>query len=1191
MRRIDITFIVDLLPSVIEEAQEVVADEGVEPEAEGFESEEADEGVEPEAEDMEAGSEEEGSEEERFENDIAGNASSEEEGIEEPVIEFDLEGAHRTIRIDTSALNKPKIILSEAILDRLIESLAQMQAVKIQFGVNAEFIKDGEIKTARISNRAVPYSDTFLENGVNDLNEKMAIRAELGSSWKLSRILEVFLTLIKITTVSRLSGRSYIPTPEAFKGKKAIINVQNNDNLCFLYSILAKLKENVVPGHRHRVQHYLPYLKDLKYDEKDMPMKFCNIPKFERANPGLAINVLSYFEDDINFDKNDDVAFKHPFLSIIHRTKVEGVDPIYLLLLEDKTTFHYVYVSNLQKLMNCHKNDVCVERIQSIWCKNCLNGFRLQTAFDKHQILCKNNQLGTTMYLMPTETQLEFTDWSKTINPPFVIYADFESVLVPDEVHHQKHLPIAAGMLLLNNFTGNRTYYQFIGPDCIYDFLVQVKEILTGIVIPYFANEGRTKMLPLSWLENQEYRAATICYLCQKNINKKVKDHDHFSGKYLGPACNKCNLARRLKTVLHIVFHNLRGYDLHHILKHGLSKFPKWSLSCIPNSTEKFLSLIVWTEKATVRFIDSLQFLNASLANAVKTLTELPITNSEFQGSIMDTKGIFPYDFATSLSVLQNTTELPPIWANVTEAEYDKAQQIWQEYGCRTLLDYMCIYLKLDVTLLADVFQQFRAKSVDNNRLDPINFFGVPGMGWASALMTLNEPISLLSDNDMYNFFEAGIRGGLTFVNKHFVKADQNTELLYIDINNLYGWALSQKLPYKDFEWVFDHRQLESILRQCYETDIDSLDYGYELEVDLEIPDEVHDYLDQLPVAAESKCPPGNKTKKLLLTHEPKYNYVIHWRLLQMFIKLGAVVTKITRAVKFSQATIFKSYVDKNTNLRRNSTNKMDKAFYKLMNNSLYGKTVENLKKRINLRLCNNKKKLMTYASKPTFRRTIKIADDLIGLLLNKDIVTLDRPSYIGQVVLDLSKLRMYQLHYIELEKYRKEFNCKLNIIAGDTDSFFLECKNIKLSTLLPAMIRDELLDTSEYNKNHPLYSEKLKAVVGKFKDESEAKFTFKEWVFLRPKCYSLLTDSNEIKKAKGVNLKGTDLTHATYKAVYKKGLQKRVLQYRIGTSNHQLYTFRVNKLALTCNDDKRAWISRNESLAYGHYRLHDSCD
>ena len=98
----------------------------------------------------------------------------------------------------------------------------------------------------------------------------------------------------------------------------------------------------------------------------------------------------------------------------------------------------------------------------------------------------------------------------------------------------------------------------------------------------------------------------------------------------------------------------------------------------------------------------------------------------------------------------------------------------------------MLIYLKLDVCLLADVFQQFREKSIKFNRLEPLNFFGNPGLSWASALMTLEEPLELLQDLTMYDFFDAGIRGGMTFVNKHHVKAEEGVELMYIDVNNLY---------------------------------------------------------------------------------------------------------------------------------------------------------------------------------------------------------------------------------------------------------------------------------------------------------------------------------------------------------------------------------------------------------------------
>ena len=180
-------------------------------------------------------------------------------------------------------------------------------------------------------------------------------------------------------------------------------------------------------------------------------------------------------------------------------------------------------------------------------------------------------------------------------------------------------------------------------------------------------------------------------------------------------------------------------------------------------------------------------------------------------------------------------------------------------------------------------------------------------------------------------------------------------------------------------------------------------------------------------------------------------------------MKLGVIVTKVHRAIQYKQEYIFKEYVDMNTRKRKAATSKFEKDFYKLKNNSLYGKTVENLKNRINLRLCTKEAQLVTYASNPRFRRSIRISGELVVVLLLKDEVVLNRPSYIGQSVLDISKLRMYQLQYRQLEDYRERFQCEISFVAGDTDSFFLKTKGVELNTLLAAMKDDGLLDTSTH--------------------------------------------------------------------------------------------------------------------------------
>ena len=434
----------------------------------------------------------------------------------------------------------------------------------------------------------------------------------------------------------------------------------------------------------------------------------------------------------------------------------------------------------------------------------------------------------------------------------------------------------------------------------------------------------------------------------------------------------------------------------------------------------------------------------------------------------------------------------------------------------------------------------------------------------------------------------AGLRGGMTFVNKHQVKTDDVTSLLYIDINNLYGWALSEKLPHGKFEWCDNY---EEIISKCKNLNLGALDYGYQLEVDMVIPDHLHEFLNDLPVAPVKECPPGSKVKKLLLTHEPKNHYVIHWRLLQMYMSLGVKVTNVHRAIRFSQANIFAEYIMRNTLLRAAATSDFEKDYYKLMNNALFGKTVENLLKRMALRLVNTAKGLETYASLANFRKTIDIDSDLKAVLLRKEIVTLDRPSYIGQAVLDISKLRMYQLQYVELEKYRQQFKCEINIVAGDTDSFFLEVKNVAKDVLLTEMMKDALLDTSNYKPTHPMYSVAQKAVIGKFKDESKGT-AYIEWIFLRPKCYSLLVSNDPTwkakdatkMKAKGITLRNSGINHASYQHCYISGESISAPQRKFITRKHQLYTHEYNKVALSCNDDKRFWIGKNESLAYGHW-------
>lgn len=243
-------------------------------------------------------------------------------------------------------------------------------------------------------------------------------------------------------------------------------------------------------------------------------------------------------------------------------------------------------------------------------------------------------------------------------------------------------------------------------------------------------------------------------------------------------------------------------------------------------------------------------------------------------------------------------------------------------------------------------------------------------------------------------------------------------------------------------------------------------------------------------------------------------------------------------------------------------------------------------------RLCNTREEVIAQSSRPEFLSTVIFNEDLVGIHLAKDRVILNKPIHIGQAVLDLSKLIMYELYYDRLRPMAARLGGSIELLGGDTDSFFLKVTNINVEEkLLPLLCRERLLDTSNYPADHPLFSNERRAKLGCIKDEAAGK-PFREWILLRPKSYSMLAvDGGEIKRAKGVRRStiSQEITHATYKEAYERQRTFTHTQRRIGSTRHQIYSMTYRKKTLSFFEDKRAWLSINRSLPYGNYRLHNA--
>ena len=281
----------------------------------------------------------------------------------------------------------------------------------------------------------------------------------------------------------------------------------------------------------------------------------------------------------------------------------------------------------------------------------------------------------------------------------------------------------------------------------------------------------------------------------------------------------------------------------------------------------------------------------------------------------------------------------------------------------------------------------------------------------------------------MYQFIEKGMHGGVSYIanrhgkanNKYMERYNENQPskyIMYLDANNLYGWAMSQHLPTGGFKWLTNEEISNIDLGKYYENSKE----GLILEVDLEYPNDLHEIHNDYPVSPEklkvskdmlseycikiSKkygIPTGVATK-LIPTLNNKKEYVIHYCNLQLYVDLGLKVTKVHRALKFKQSPWLKQYIDFNTNKRKVAKASFEKDFFKLMNNSVFGKTTENLRKRVDVRLVTNEKQLDKLTAKPTFVSSKIFNENLMAVHKIKETLTLNRPAYVGMCILDLSK-------------------------------------------------------------------------------------------------------------------------------------------------------------------------------------------
>ena len=415
-------------------------------------------------------------------------------------------------------------------------------------------------------------------------------------------------------------------------------------------------------------------------------------------------------------------------------------------------------------------------------------------------------------------------------------------------------------------------------------------------------------------------------------------------------------------------------------------------------------------------------------------------------------KGVYPYMDSWERFNETSLTSKEDFYSNLNmedigDIDYRHGNNMFKRFKLENLGQYHDLYVQSDTLLLVDVFENFRDMCVKVYELDPAHFLSLPGLAWQACLKKTNIKLELLTDYDMLLMVEEGIRGGICHSIHRYIKAnnkymknynkdEESSYIQYVDANNLYGWAMSKKLPVNGFRWL-DSDEINEINEELKKTNYNENDNkGYVFEVDVRYPKRLHELHSDLPFLPERMK--IDKCNKLVCNLFNKKKYVIHINSLKQALNHVLKLKKIHRVIEFNKEEWLKPYIDIYTELRKAAKNDFEKDLFKLMNNSVFGKTMGNIRIHRDMKLVTTDKKRSKLVSEPNYHTINLISEDLSIIEMKKTKIKMNKPICLGLSILEISKILMYEFWY-DYTKPKYADNVKL--CYTDMDSFIINIK------------------------------------------------------------------------------------------------------------------------------------------------------